>query len=146
MLWYVLGLVYLLILTYQDIFKKRMVNERYNWFMMGLSAGLIPLFSHVWWYLLALIGISIGLGVYIGVYLKRSYGQVDAQSITWVFYGFALIGFDKLITFTVTFISTLIIYQIIRRIGWKNEKKAPFYPVILLSFIINGLIIHNLFI
>ncbi len=139
--WLTIGTLYLIILTFKDFSNKMIIDDRHNWFMMGLSFSL---YSHVdkgIWYVLTLIAVSIALNYFLRKF--KVLGGADISSLTWIFYGFGIIGFDKIFWFFVVFTVISLIYfgskMVILQYMFNVEtmQKTPFYIVILLSFVLN---------
>lgn len=124
--------MYLLFLTVQDFRNNMMVDDRKNWFMMGLS---ISLYSHVInsvWYILSLLIMVLALN-----YLFKKYnvmGEADINSVTWMFLGFGIIGVFDLTTFAIIFCVILLFYTVLKNHVLKIQGKFPFYFVLLLCF------------
>ena len=141
--WMFLGILHLLILTYQDIWHKRLVDERHNWFMMGATISLLALFKQPIVYLLSLFMIVTIL--FIVIKKKKLIGIADNQTIVWSFIGFGIISVWILLYYTITFTIIMLLYQLIAWIAgkWFFKRKLeyiPFYPVFLISFILVNLI------
>ncbi len=117
-----------------------LIDDRWNFFMSGASISLIAVFPRSLWYLLGVIAIIL-----IGALLMKKFkalGGGDINSLSWIFIGFALINPVYLITFVILLTIITLLYQLIKYIVAKIFKRnpndpTPFYPVILLSFLIN---------
>lgn len=136
-LWAYFGTIYLLTLTYQDYKDKCWVDDRKNYFMMGLSIGLLYLGRPGWLYFGALFIASFGFGWA----LKRFQvmGEADANSLSWIFWGFGLTHVFALIWFFIVFSAATLVYHGAKW-AFRYKKETPFYYVILLSFVITCLI------
>lgn len=138
--WAWLGTFALILLTYQDM-KKMRVDDRKNWFMSGVTISLL---SHIpsigILYLLALVIITAVLGNLF----KRfdAIGEADITTLSWIFFGLALISVYKLLWFAAFFLLMTSLYSLVKWIYLKKSKAplntpTPFYPVLLISFIFN---------
>ncbi len=138
--WAGIGTIYLIMLTYQDYKRKMVVDERRNWFMMGLSISLISHFSTSLWYFLLLIGM-----VMLMHFINNKYEFVGSSNITsmmWCIYGFAIIGWNVLLWWFLIFAFCAVVYSGAKMVlinVLKTDKNilTPFYPVLLFSFVIN---------
>lgn len=137
--WTWIGTLYLLILTWQDYRNKMWVDDRKNAFMMGATLSLMALFE-VWiWYLLALILLMVVFRWYAAK--RQVFGEADINTLSWVFMGFGIIGVYSLVVFAVAFIFGAGIYEGGRRFIFKHTKPAPFYIVILVTFIASSVLL-----
>lgn len=135
--WIWFGIIYLVILTFQDFKNNRLVDDRHNYFMSGVTASL---FSHVKvdWYK---IGIIVAMTISL-LYLMHKYpilGEADKKSILWIFTGFAIIGYEYLIFFLLTFMVFTGFYFGSKYALFKYHKidfelPTPFYWVLFFSF------------
>jgi len=134
--WAFLGSLYLLILTVQEI-RGKPIPEKYNFLMMGLSLSII---SHVQRGLIYLLGVLVAF-IVISLFLKKHKEKIDFNTLTWSFYGFALIGMPYTAVFAINLIGSVLIYSIalfiIKRSGVWHK-----YPVFLVSFIASCLILR----
>lgn len=131
--WSWLGTIYLLVLTWQDYKNNKMVDDRRNWLMMGLSISLI---SHTYttiWYKLAL-AIILGL-LYVFLRKIKTLGEADTNTYTWIFLGFGLINPYYLGLFTIIFIVNTILFSLLKKL-FKIEEATQFYGVLLTSFVL----------
>lgn len=131
--WSWLGTIYLLILTWQDYKNNKMVDDRRNWLMMGLSISLI---SHTYttiWYKLAL-AIILAL-LYVFLRKIKTLGEADSNTYTWIFLGFGLINPYYLALFTAIFIVNTILFSLLKKL-FKIKEATQFYGVLLTSFVL----------
>jgi hypothetical protein len=132
-LWVWFGTLYLLRLTWQD-FKSMKVDDRYNWFMMGLSISMVSVYQHKWYYIIAL-AIFLVL-VIILLNTIKVFGAGDTSAITWLVMGFGIINVWLLAWFVAVFIIISLVYGALKKTLIKTNKPLPFFPVILISFIL----------
>lgn len=136
--------VYLLLMTYKD-FKwnaekgeRGWVDDRYNWFMFGLTFSLLSHVGVVWWYVFMLLGVVLVLRWFL---LRFDViGEADVQAFTWIFYGFGIIGLFKLAWFVFVFMVVYGVYSVLKLYVFKIRKSTPFFIVILISFVLNSLL------
>lgn len=134
--WSWLGTAYLLYLAYKDHKNNMIVDDRKNWFMLGLSISLYSHFSHSILYIIATLGIGIGFRM---VALKiSSLGEADTNAIWWSILGFIIINPFSALAFSLVLILLMLVYMGIKRLMFKipiNEP-TPFISVITASFAI----------
>ncbi len=136
MLWYFMGVIYLCIMTYQDYTRKMLIDDRYNYLMIGATAMLYQTYKHHWSYLLFVIGLAIILSISM-VYLK-AFGQGDSKIVLWSFIGFAIINIFYLLTYLLFFMGVYMIHRsiwaIINKMTKQDIKRLPGLPVFLISY------------
>ena len=131
--WSFLGLFYLCLLTWQDYRNNMMVDDRRNWFMMGLSVSLI---SHIQSPILYKLALALVLFLLYNLLVKiKLLGRADINSFAWIFLGFGLMSPIYLFVFTIMFVFSLSIFYFIKNVIYKNKYPAAFYGVILVSYI-----------
>jgi len=146
LMWLILAIINLTIMLISDL-KSRLIDDRNNYLMMGLTLSLITIFKTKILYLLALIII----GVLIDIILKKYMGAGDASILKWVVLGLGIISPKAIITFAIILIiytltfyaSVLISEKISRRYTLPlsrppcNSDKVvlPFLPVLYIAFI-----------
>lgn len=146
--WFFLGIIHLLILAYQDVRNKTWVDDRHNWFMMGLTASLYSHYYNKWWFLLIIILIILILTKFINKF--KLLGEADSKTILWSFIGFAIMSVYLLFWYAVTFIviylfAALIVKLISKYMIKKKIEKYPAYPIFLLSFLITAIIFFHIY-
>lgn len=135
--WAYIGTLYLLILTYQDFKNNRDIDDRKNYFMMGITLSLISHFPTSFFYLLGLI---LGI-VVLNILLKFTrFGAGDISAFRWVFLGFGLLQFNYLLWFMGILLVISGIHFFIKNIIFKkSEAEFQFFHIILISFVVNCL-------
>lgn len=132
-LWWVLALAYGLFLTVQD-FRKMLVDDRKNYFMMGLSVGLLFVIDRPFW--LALVGLVV---VILWRYFLKKYqviGEGDINAGVWMIYGLFLIDYRLLLAFFLWLSALSVVFTYLKRVMLKDVKgKMPFYFVMFLSLV-----------
>lgn len=136
--WVSCGILYLLILTYQDYKKNKLVDDRYNYFMMGVTFSLLSHYSQPIWYIFGLLAVSILLMVYVSK--TGILGDADSKTLFWSFFGFGIISFWSLLWYSITFTGVFTIHTILKIIIYKTKAKAQGYPIFLISFIVTSLL------
>lgn len=136
--WVVMGIIYLLILTYQDYKNKMVVDDRKNYLMLGATIALISHFKVGLIYMLILLSIIIFIGWLFNKY--KTLGKADINSLRWLFLGFGIISIYYLLAFLVIFTLLYILYwglkKIIFRLTNHLNISTQFYGVILFSYIL----------
>lgn len=137
--WAFFGTLYLIILTYQDIRHKRLVNDRYNYLMIGVTISLTSHVSVILWRIFIFIGVILALFIFLNKF--KVLGEADIKTISWIFLGYGIINVFYLLWFTAWFIIiTLLHYGILK--AYRVKGYVPYYPVILASFVVNCIIFH----
>lgn len=142
-MWAYAGTINLIRLTYQDYKNNMMINDKYNWFMLGVSIGLFAIFKHRFIYVLGLIFGSIFISKVL-IRLK-ALGDGDISAINWLYLGYGIIGIKPLVTFFLCFTTILTLYfslkYLISKILKGNFKqKMPFFAVLLVCFIVTNIL------
>lgn len=142
--WVFFGILQLIILTYQDIRHKKIVDDRHNWFMYGTTAALYALYVPKWYIIILIVVIAFSLGFV----LKRlkAIGAADSNTIVWIFTGFSIINITYLILFLLIFIVCYLfqaaVNQALYRFVLKQKpQNFPAYPLFLIVFAVTNLII-----
>lgn len=131
--WIFIGIIKLLVLTYQDLKNKMWVDDRANFLMAGLTIALVSYYRPSLWFLLFLIGFNITL---IALFKKfKVFGDADLNTIAWTFTGFGVIGLGVLVGFMSILALCFIITTAINKFIVKAER-VPGYPMFLISFIL----------
>lgn len=141
MLWAWFGAFQLLLLTIQDYRNNMMIDDRKNYFMMGMSISLLMVFPQPWFYLLPLIVVALGLRIYLGK--KRVMGAGDLNALFWIFYGFGIINFMALLTYVILLGCAAAGFGIIKHHLLGIKKPSPFMIVIFLSFVVANLVLGH---
>jgi len=140
--WPIIGTIYLLILTYQD-YKTMMCDDRLNFFMLGLSLSLTSHTHPAWYYV-----ILLSLVVFVLQMVLRKYkvlGGADISALTWIFYGFGLLGIFYFGWFAVFYLAIHLLFYLLLRTyifvlkRWgklsKEAIKIPYFAVILITYV-----------
>lgn len=139
-----LGTIYLMILTWKDHKNKMRVDDRHNWFMLGIAISLYSHFNYAMWFLFIILGISIGLRLLMMKF--KPFGEADINSLFWIFIGLTILGIVKLIFFWMMFIIITLAYMGLKKILNIYKEPTPFYVAILIPFILTcifqGLYLH----
>lgn len=134
--WFFSGLFYLIWLTWQDLRNNRLVDDRKNWFMMGVTYSLL---SHIRVNFIYLIGIFvITILLYVFMHKLKPIGRADANTITWIFVGLCILGVPLLIFYTVAFSAATLFVLLLKKYIFRYEPPIPFYPVFLSTFVLTA--------
>ena len=133
--WAFLGTLYLIIYTIELFRKKCIIDERKQYFMMGLSVALYNFIHYDLWFMFVILGVIILLNIILSY--KNYLFQVDIVAISWIFTGIIIINMFYILWFLIIFLTLGVIYLGLKQFVFKTEqKKIYIYPCILLSFII----------
>jgi len=142
--WAFIGTFYLVFMTWQDMKKNKdhsknmMIDDRKNFFMMGVTLSLISHIDRSIWYILLLVLLVIILGMF----LKKinSIGEADINALIWIMYGLSIINVFVLLYFFMIFGFLGLIYALSKKYIFKKKYPTPFFWVISLSFILNAVL------
>lgn len=134
MLWALLGLFDLILLTYQDFKNKMWVDDRLNYFMTGLSISLLETYPNSFLKIVILTVVTVALNIFIKK--LKLLGEADANTISWLFWGLGFINIIALAYFMLWVAAFTVVQYIIKRLIIKANVRVPYYPVILVSFVI----------
>lgn len=123
---------YLIILTVQDYRNKRLVNQRFNYVMLGITISLISHLPVTLLYLLTLIATVVILRIYLQKF--KLIGEADITALNWIFLGFGYINYIFLLGYVLVFIFTTLLYTLLKLYLFKYKKPTPFFTIILVSF------------
>lgn len=137
--WLFMSFIALSWLTYEDFTNKRRlgldywgVDDRKNWYMMGVTtlvALLTPM--NVW----VKLGLLLGAGVITGFISNIKYfGSADTRSIGWLLIGWLMLGFG--VQFLILLLFLLIVYGLLSKHSFK--KDLPFFIFLLLLQVITA--------
>jgi hypothetical protein len=116
-----------------------MVDERKNYFMMGLTVSVYILLKRDLWYIFESAIFIIAVAVLIS--LTGVLGEADAQSFFWLLSGIAAITLVHLAYFLWIIMVLSLIYILIRKLR-KVKGESPYYAIILISFLIHGIVLR----
>jgi hypothetical protein len=132
--WAVSGLVYLLYLTFFDLKNNMRVDARPNYVMVGMTFALVGGSGYSWWLTLLIVAGGFLFWRVASVLLYRLVGRADVVSISWVWFGLALIDLWAPLYFVLfLFLSAVVTSFLRKRI--LRVPKAPFFPAILASYV-----------
>jgi len=135
--WAWFGTLYLIWLTYQD-YKSMEIDDRKNYFMMGITISLLTHLDRGLVYILAVFLIVFVMGIAFKRF--KVLGEGDINSISWIFLGFGFLNPYQLAWFSLFFIVVTVIYFSLKKYLFKVDKPAPFFYVILISYVLNSLL------
>ena len=102
-LWATIGTFYLILLTYQDFKNKMMVDDRHNYFMMGVTVGLYMIRRVNLLYVVGIILIIITLSMALKRF--KALGEADIKTISWIFLGLSILNIWWLVYFLTFFMA-----------------------------------------
>lgn len=137
-LWAYFGTFYLGWLTYQDYTQNMSVDDRKNYFMLGLSLALLSHFSRSIWYILSITILGFFFRYMYKKYFESAIGEGDVSALSWIFLGLAIVNPFSLLFFIILFGVLTGMYLFLKLRVFKYSKPLPFFGVILLSFIVNN--------
>jgi hypothetical protein len=138
--WAWIGSIALFFLSWQDFFNKMRVDDRRNWFMMGISISILSHVKQAWYYILLVILLALILNILINYF--KLLGGGDANAIFWIYTGFGFIALQSLVSYLFIFI-TVYAGHMLGKIFFMRIKKVktwntPFFIIIFLSFVLNN--------
>jgi len=111
------------------------VDDRRNYFMLGLTVSLYSRFYYGIIYSLCLLAIVIVVCAFF--MRKKVIGAADISTIRWVLLGFGIISPYLAVGWLVVFAITTSLWLALRRLmRIPAGKPMPFYPVLLVQFIL----------
>lgn len=134
MYWETLGILNLLRLTWQDIKNNMMVDDRYNYFMMGASIMLLSIFKHTIGYIIGVIFTILILSQIIS--RKKLLGRADANTVLWSFVGWAYIGLQWLLFYATALVIVITATVSFHRLMYKVNRPMPMYHAFLIAFVV----------
>lgn len=138
--WFSIGAIYLLWLTIQDYRNERIVDDRKNWFMLGLSISIISHVPTTLGYKLTITAVIIIFNIFMKKF-NVDIGEADINSLSWILTGLGLMHYYYLLYFFVFFSILTGLYSFLKTVVFKYHKPVAFYGVILTSFLLTtGLI------
>lgn len=126
--------MYLVILTVQDYKNFMNIDDRFNYFMTGVSVSLISHYRKPLLYMLALIAALITINLLMKK--VKAWGEGDINTLSWVFLGLGIINWQFIAYFFIVFAAVAGIYYALKYGLFRYKEATQFYPVILITFII----------
>lgn len=134
--WAYIGTFYLLWMTWQDYRNNMTVDDRKNYFMMGVSIALISWYTHSIFYLLGL-----ALVIFLFNLLGKKYvvmGEADLSCLSWLIMGLGIIDLVVLLIFIMILSVMVFIFIFFKWFVFKRkDEPVPFFGVILICYIVN---------
>lgn len=136
--WMVFGLVALLLMSFQDIFNDRKIDDRRNWFMIGATYLLIAAYNaNVW---LAILASMAMMGfVYVASHYVKSVGRADTNCLLWMTLGFYLLGLKPLLMFFIVF--TVVHFAYLGSAKLLELERMPYLPALFFDFLFVALLL-----
>lgn len=114
------------------------IDDRLNYFMMGVTVSLISHYRNPIWYYLGLIATIAIIAFFISRF--KLMGDGDVSTIAWLFTGLGLINYwllvSYLIFFTVILMLEVALFYIIRHFFKANKAYFPAMPSFLIAFVL----------
>lgn len=133
--WFFPALLYLVWLTWQDCRNNMLVDDRKNWFVMGLSVSLINFTSLSPFSVFFLIVCMVGLMVFFS--WSKMFGQGDITAFGWMFLSFGFLDLFTLGLFMVLLLLFSSVFFVCKKFVFLREK-LPFFPVLLIVFLVTA--------
>lgn len=133
--WAWFGSIYLFILTIKDYKNNMMVDDRHNWFMMGITISLYSHFDYGFWWIVFLLALTFALRYFLGKF--KVLGIADLNSIMWMFLGFSILNIYYTLWFSIIFLILVVSYWSLKKYIFKITKPTPFYMPLLVSFFLS---------
>jgi len=116
-----------------------MIDDRRNATMFGVTLCLLTITSTT---LLYKIAVSLTItALYVALKKYNAFGEADLNGLTWILYGYGLLGVSNLIVFFVIFAMTTLFFTLLKRWPFKYKQPVPFFGIILLSYVSTNLLI-----
>ena len=136
--WAWFGTISLIILCFRDFKNNRMVDDRQNWLMFGITLSLYSHFNYRTRWILAIVVMSLILRYFMAKI--KVLGEADHNTITWMFMGYAILSIYITLWWAVIFSIITVIYCILKEYVFKIKSPTPFYLALLIIFILNSLL------
>lgn len=132
--WFFFGFLYMLRLLIQDHRRMR-VDDRLNFFMLGVTLSLLSHVSRSLWYLFSLLFLVF----VIGFFMRRSssIGLGDIGAVRWVFLGLGYLDPFLLLFFVFSWFFCHLFYLfVLRRFFFKlaRDVRTPYFFVLFSAF------------
>jgi len=136
------GFLYLLKLTIEDLKNKMWVDDRLNYFMIGVVATMIFTYDRSIGYILTLIAVNLLLMFFIDK--RKLMGEADTKTILWSFTGYGMINPVLLMIYVIVFIFCIVVSCITTKLLKKKLIKFPAYPSFFISFIVTFIVAYTI--
>jgi len=134
--WVFIGIIYLAILTYQDYKHKMLVDDRFNYFMMGITISLISHIKRPLWIFIVYIIVLIMLYQFLDK--NKALGGADLKTISWMFLGYLIINPFFLMVFAAILCTAALLVILLKKFVFKINHPTPFYGVLFIIFIFSN--------
>lgn len=137
--WAISGTFFLIYMTYQDLRHKRVIDDRFNYIMLGLTVSIPSHIYNGFWYVLLVAFALVGLRLYL--MRTKIIGEADIHAIMWMMAGFAFLGSTHLMVFFIALAFCAVMYRILVWVIYRKQVKyIPYFPVLLAAFVASNLI------
>lgn len=143
--WMYIGTFYLFWLSWQDLTRQRFVDDRKNYFMLGVTVSLwwSVAGGRVWWYGLSLVAVIMLFNI-IAKRHEQVIGLADIHTLSWILLGLGIINPSYGLLWTIIFGVLCLVMYLVRLASYHHLPReqwtpSPFYPVITASYILFGI-------
>lgn len=138
----VIGTLTLLKLSWQDIFNKRMVDERQIYLIIGGVSVLV--FVEVLHTSILLFVVSLVAGILVSIFCERTMGlgEADPKLILYMVLLFGMFMLQLAGIFVVVLLVTSLLYYAYNKLLCKTLPQ-PYIPIILIAWLVTWLILFN---
>ncbi len=124
---FIVGIMYLILNTIKDL-RTFKVDDRYNYFMLGVACMVMFVEHSNFWHTLGVIFFSVLVTM---AYKWAKFGNGDLSAFLWI-----NLGLGALHTFyLLVFWSIMLLLQLIIAFALPKGQRIPFYPFITIAFI-----------
>jgi hypothetical protein len=113
------------------------VDERKNYFMLGVTFGLLAIKPAPLLIFLFYIGFVFAFNMIMPKF--KQIGKADITALSWILLGFLIMGYTELFIFLIAFLVVMVIYMIVRVI-FKINYNTPFFGVLTIIFVLTCVI------
>ena len=134
--WLISATLALILLTYQDIKNKMVVDDRRNFFLSGMTFALLGVYTKGLLWLLGVIAITIFVMLSYGFANKKGWvGSADVNSLSWITMGLMICNPIMLAVFFLALAVVSILTMVFKSVT-KYKDALPFYPNIMAAWVI----------
>ena len=137
--WAWLGTFYLFFMTWQDYANKMKIDDRANWYMLGMTSAVAIMCKVNLWQLVIMV--ILFETMFWLTHKWNILGKGDTSAFRWIFYGFGAINLTYLITCLIVFMLVITAYHISKKYILKINQPTPFFGAICIIFISTNLLV-----
>ena len=141
---FIFGCINVIKMTWQDIRNKRMIDDRFNFLMLGVALSVA---SHTRPHIVQFLILSLYILAIEVLFtrFKTTVGDADKSTFRWMHLGIGLIDIQLLIVFVVLEMLVFLITGLVRKYVIKTDAPQPFYPSILVLWFTMTVLYFTLF-